>query len=230
MQLARGDGPIDPGEFDEKSVKLGQMKDPDKIAAKIQADREKHADTVAAFANKMRQFRMEQYAKAALSARTGRVLAIGYMMFEIGDQNSAIEWVDDVSSKDERDLVGTFWEFFLDHKADHYFLGHNIIGFDVPFLMQRSFVLGLNPPSEFHAVPRYSPRFVDTAHYWGAGKYPKEYISLEDLCFVLGLDMKKTADGAMFYEMFEQEPNKAREYCLNDLHMTLACAERMRIF
>ena len=71
-----------PGEFDPKSVKLGNTKQEDLIQKKIEEARVKHEESVKQFESSLAGAEDRYWAsiieKAALSAITGQVVAIGY--------------------------------------------------------------------------------------------------------------------------------------------------------
>lgn len=83
----------------------------------------------------------EQIEKAALDADFGKIVAIG-----IKEDNNPIEsWVTGSSQiGDERDALIWFWQKLKIHGG--YCCGYNIIGFDLPYLMRRSFDLGVELP------------------------------------------------------------------------------------
>lgn len=80
----------------------------------------------------------EQIEKAALDADYGRIVAIG-----IQEDDEPVEsWVANSSQiGDEKDALIWFWGKLKLHAG--YCCGYNIIGFDLPYLMRRSFDLGV---------------------------------------------------------------------------------------
>ena len=84
----------------------------------------------------------EQVERAALDADYGRIVAIG-----VKQDNKLIQsWVDGDKGQyyDERQIILWFWDVFNDHNGEC--CGYNITGFDLPYLMRRSFALGIKPP------------------------------------------------------------------------------------
>lgn len=82
--------------------------------------------------------RAEQIERAALDADYGRIIAIG---FKVDDSITVSKSVFD--ERDESDLIKIFWNFYA--SAQGVSCGYNIIGFDLPYLMRRSFALGITP-------------------------------------------------------------------------------------
>lgn len=203
--------------FDAAEVKTGNLKDPEKIAAKI----------AEAEANHWQEF----VDRAALSALTGRVLAIGY-------RSMRATVISHVASFDgvEAELIEQFWGRYRKAKADRrHLVGHNIAGFDVPFLVRRSWLLGIEvPDSVLDSSWRYLDRvFVDTMQRWQAGNYRDQFVSLDRLGMALGLGGKtEGVDGGDFARLYygtEEERAKALEYLSRDVELTWQVAGRLGI-
>jgi hypothetical protein len=97
-------------------------------------------------------------------------------------------------------------------------VGHNIHGFDLPYLLRSTAIHG----AEAHTalLPRnrgYWPdNWFDTMKYWTAGNY-KEYISLNNLASTLGCNFTKDESGKDFYTFPRA---KQEQYLENDLQLT----------
>jgi 3'-5' exonuclease len=86
--------------------------------------------------------RQEQIDKAALDADFGEIVAIGVKQ---GDNNLPLSFLaSDFGKMGEHALIDTFWQMYRNHNGKC--CGYNIIGFDLPYLMRRSFALGIKPP------------------------------------------------------------------------------------
>jgi hypothetical protein len=74
-----------------------------------------------------------------------------------------------------------------------YICGHNILHFDLPFLLRRSVIKGLRLsliPGLFHFYrrkPWESPNILDTFQYWKFDSKSPSLLSLDALCFALGV-------------------------------------------
>ena len=82
------------------------------------------------------------------------------------------------------------------------FVGHNIAGFDLPFLRKRSIILGICPPSAMplNAKP-WDKAIFDTMIQWDGDR--ERRISLDKLCKVLGIDSPKgEMDGSKVGDYF----------------------------
>lgn len=108
----------------------GNLKDPAKIAAAIE---EKKA---------------EQAAMAALDPDTATITAIGMSLadvYALDDKSTVLKarLVGDKDTPTEAALLEWFWEDF--RIAGGRAAGYNIIGFDLPVILRRSFALGVKP-------------------------------------------------------------------------------------
>lgn len=216
-------GPIDEPElsdrlpkFDPSSVKCGNL-GAEKSALKI--------------AEAKAEFEQEAKSRAALSALTGRVLAIGYR----SEKACVIAHVAAVEGG-ETGLLEQFWRRFSACKADRRLMvGHNIAGFDVPFLLRRSWLLGVEIPADvFDPSGRYLSRvFRDTMLLWQCGVYRDSYVSLDMLGRALGLGGKTEGvsggDFAGLYWGDQEQRGKALEYLIRDVELTWAVAQKLGI-
>lgn len=224
-----------PGEFDCDAVAIGNLKDAAKIAAKVDAARYNHQQlvgTLAARREAAQQSHLAKFAeKAALSAATGQVLAIGVT----GDDGRDATWTvaDEAFGRSgEAGVIEAFWSHWTANPSAT-FVGFNIFGFDLPFLIRRSWILGVAVPADVRQPSGryYSPQFVDLLAVWGCGS--REFISLHDVDKALGGAGKpEGVDGADFARLFGGSPEEraqALAYLANDLAMTRRVADAMQI-
>ncbi len=220
--------PPHPGEFSEKAVKLGNATKPETIAKKIEEARAKHAEAVANYSLDVADLETAYWSKieneAALSALTGQVLAIGYRGNKIA--------IDHVDGRSEPELLTKFWtQYATIRKAGRKMIGFCINDFDIPFLFQRSLILGVIAPDCLFSGPqRYLDQtFIDLAKVWSAGKWGS-FTKLDLICRAMGIPGKPAGinggDFARLYADPETRPD-AIEYLVNDLNMTWCVAERV---
>lgn len=97
-------------------------------------------------------------------------------------------------------------------------VGHNIAGFDLPFLTKRAVSLGLAlPPRRVwpRDVKPWSKEIADTMSMWAGGT---NRISLDRLCDILGIPGKDGFDGSMVAEAWKRgEHEKIADYCRDDV-------------
>jgi len=106
------------------------------------------------------------------------------------------------------------------------FVGHNIIGFDLRFIYQRSIQRGIKPPSFFpiNAKP-WDNNVFDTMTQWaGTGNRVK----LDTLCKVLGLSGKGDIDGSKVWDYIQAgRIVEVAEYCKHDVKIVRDVWRRM---
>jgi hypothetical protein len=217
-----------PGKFDPKEVKTGNLKDAEKIASKIESARAEHEAAVANFetakANAEAAYWREAAEKAALSSTTGQVLAIG-IKSESETELSCIDLMND-----EVAMLTWFWKTYQCLRSQ----GRNICGFhskefDIPFLAQRSVILGVPVPKTLIQNERYlDPIFIDLRDRWSFGSRASG--SLDLICRACGIGGKPDGiDGSMFHTLYADEATRpsAIAYLKNDLEMTYEMAVRL---
>lgn len=195
--------------FNEEDVKTGNMGF-EKRAEKIVKERADHE----------RKF----YRRAALSAVTGRVVAIGI----IGPSEIEKELL---IGGDEKDLLVDFFERFETSIkfGDAHWFGFNITLFDIPFLIRRAWALQIPIPHGITEGRRYlSNWFTDLMDVWRGTDFRGDMISLSDLAVFLGYPAKQ-GKGDEFSALLRYEPEKARIYLENDLWLTWQVATRFGV-
>ena len=199
--------------FNEADVKLGLLKDPAKIAEKIEKARTDH---VAKF---MRN--------AALSPLTGQILAIGVCGPIISNEIKTHILID----SNERTLISAFFSFFAESfdRTPAHWIGFNIANFDVPFLVRRAWHHGVAIPEQLLSRRYLNSCFTDIYLLWQLTHYPPEHVSLNALGQFFGLP-PKDGDGAEFAELLRYNPKAAIEYLTTDLSITWEIAKRLNVF
>ncbi len=132
---------------------------------------------------------------------------------------------------DEKTMLEKFWQLTA---GTDLFIGHNIHDFDLPFILQRSVILGVKPTWQLYETPGVKKwnvdKFLDFARYksspifdtmwewshWGDGRSKK---GLEHIALAMGLPTPKDGiDGSEVYDFYK----KGRladivEYCKRDV-------------
>ena len=179
------------------------------------------------------------YQLGSLSATSGRVLSIALHVGAIPglefpglspDPSEQVFGIDkDGYEQSEQQALLDFVQFMKDFDADcDELVGHNIIGFDLPFIFQRCLVHGINT-RPFVNLSDYAVRGVfDTMHRWWLGA--RRNVSLDDIAWALGIESSKTdeVEGSKVFELYQAgKLNLIREYNLNDVRLTRKVYERM---
>jgi len=196
-------------EFDPASVKTGNLADFKKINDKINDARESHLKGIKN--------------RAALNAEYGKILAIGILQINFSNPEETL-----LHGEDEKKIVQEFWDKALQaHELGLKLVGHNIIGFDCPFLVRRSYCLGIEPP--WQLMPErgkyWGSPWFDTMSAWSLGGY-QQNISLDRFAKHLGLE-GKNGNGKFFAKLYRENKEEALAYLSNDLKITLGVAQKL---
>lgn len=112
---------------------------------------------------------------------------------------------------------------------DESLCGHNIVGFDLPFIKHRSIILGIKPPitltKAFDAKPWDKDFVQDTMIMWSADNRHKR--SMGSICKALGITGKGDFDGSMVAETWSTDPQKVIDYCADDVRRTREIYKRI---
>jgi predicted PolB exonuclease-like 3'-5' exonuclease len=181
---------------------------------------------------------LEQFIEnTAFDGSFGRVLCISYA---VNDDETRTICNLSADEAGERKVLEDFW--FVAKQID-LFVGHNIMEFDLRFLLQRSMVLGVKPTwnrfeskglskykiDQFLSFARYSnyPIF-DTMQEWS--NWGNQKLGLEHVALALGIPTPKGEgiDGSEVYNFYKA--GKVKEicnYCERDVETTRAVYKRM---
>jgi len=175
------------------------LKDPEKIKAAIE------------------QKRIDWLADGALHADRGSVALIGYGM----ETGATIQ----PPALGEAPRIADCWELI---KHNTPVVGFNIIRFDIPFLVRRSWILGVPVPRDVVFDKRgyiNQDRFIDLMLFWQCGDR-QEYISLDTISKAV-LGRGKTRHGSDFGNLWATDRQAAIEYCKSDVQLTWELAQRL---
>lgn len=105
-------------------------------------------------------------------------------------------------------------------------VGHYISGFDIRFLTQRAIVLGIRLPNWWpHEAKPWGNEIVDTMVKWAGAKGT---VSLDNLCFALGIEGKGDVDGSMIAQMFKDgKHEEIATYCRQDVERVRQVHKKM---
>ena len=193
--------------FDPAEVKTGNLKDPDKIAAKIAEAEASH--------------RREFVERAALDPLTGRVVAIGLIYQDSG------EFVV-IGHDDEARTLREFWAVCQAEMGRiNQMVGFNTWSFDLPFLMRRSFKYRVAVPFGIRRGRYWGEEMVDLREVWQLGDRQARG-SLDSIAKHLGIGAKN-GDGKAFAELWLKDRAQALAYLRNDLDLTAKVAEALGV-
>lgn len=191
---------------EEERTPPGNYKSEEAIAKWRAADREKwDAERVKAY---------------SLSPRTGRVVCIGYGNTD-GDSHAQLAKVE----ADEYALLCGFWKLV---RQSPVIVGFNSHGFDFPFLLIRSLILGVEPGVR---VADYLRRYTYTPHFdvrmaltgWDV----RQPGTLADWAKAFGVAGKSGHGSEVYGMVLEGRWDDLSNYCLADVAVTRALAQRV---
>ncbi len=188
------------------------LKDPEKIAAAIEAKR------------------LEQIERAALDPDYGKILSIG---FSYGGEVHVLlnrevyypppDGLASVNTVSEADMLRVFWKE-LALEAHGCCVGYNVLGFDLPYLLRRSFALGIRPHfppnlARFRTEPVTDLMMI--LYNWGSDRYK----SLKLVAKLYGLPVvADDIDGSMVASL---DADQIARYQISDVKLVMALHERM---
>ena len=179
------------------------------------------------------------YQLGSLNATSGRVLTIAVHVGQIpGCEIRGLTQVQseyafgiDAAGKEQdeaqalKDFLSLMSDF--DPECDE-IVGHNIIGFDLPFILQRCLANNI-AAKPFVNLSEYNVRGVfDTMRGWWLGG--RQRVGLDDVAWALGFESSKTeeVEGSKVFELYQAgRLAEIREYNLNDVRVTRKVYERM---
>jgi len=179
------------------------------------------------------------FKSGSLAATSGRVLSIAVHLGSVA--GIEIEGVDSLESEyvfgigsdgqeqSEHDALIEFLSLMQSFDPDiDELVGHNIIGFDLPFIFQRCLVnnIAVRP---FVNLSEFNVRGVyDTMHRWWFGA--RNRVALDDLAWALGIPSSKTeeVEGSRLVELYQAgRLAEIRDYNLSDVRVTRKVYERI---
>ncbi len=176
-------------------------KDPDKIAAWLAEAGE------------------EAVGKTSFDGFQGHIAAIAWRIGGGETQVRSVRGVDDPAEE-----IAALSDFFaaLPHLKATTLVGHNIIGFDIPFLTRRAVVLGVKMPAPW-TWPRnpkpWSDKCDDTMLMAGGSSY----VGLDAMCRHLGIPSKDGFDGSQVAAAWTAGlHDQIADYCKDDVQRVAA--------
>lgn len=172
--------------------------------------------------------------KSGLHPEYAKIVCIAFgLMLE----NSQELFVDDVRGDDEARLLNAFIDKAVKMNAKlaekekqmnlAWVMGHNIKNFDLPFICKRALIhktdRTLPQTPDFEAKP-WTLRALDTSEIWAFAGKGGSYASLDELCYLLGVESPKAEiDGSQVGDAYwrENRLDDIAEYCRRDVVATM---------
>lgn len=200
----------------------------DELATAVQAPAQyKKPESIAEWLRENRATEAEAaWLKTSFDGGLGHVCVIGWAVDDEPAQTLSINGIEDEASL-LRLWFGVLADRYRATDTPH-FIGHNIIGFDLPFLWKRAMVLGVKPPIFFPRNPsKYRSESVqDTMLLWDSEQ--RHGGSMDRICKLMGIPGKGDIDGSKVWPMVaEGRINEVADYCAGDVTRTRAMWQRM---
>jgi predicted PolB exonuclease-like 3'-5' exonuclease len=150
---------------------------------------------------------------AALDLDYAKITAIGLALGEEDPQAALVN----AGGWKEKDILSWFWSLVSQAKT---ICGYNIVGFDLPIIQRRSFVLGVTPTRRLFDLKPWDAFTLDlmrSFYHQGYGPGVK-YRGLKQVCKLFGIENPlPDLDGLQAAGM---DLDTLRRYVVNDVEMT----------
>lgn len=136
----------------------------------------------------------EAILKTAFDGSRGSLCVLGAA---INDEDPVAFWKPGTRPHEhEAEILKEFF-YFIKGAGPSLFVGHNIEGFDLLFILQRAIILGVQPPTNFPIHQSHGSQWVfdNMIHFAGRGGR----ISQDRLARLLGLPGKQGMDGSQVW-------------------------------
>jgi DNA polymerase elongation subunit (family B) len=150
-------------------------------------------------------------AKGALDALSGRIVCIGMLI----DDGARLDEMA-IAGEDEAQILTEFWNTI--HPTD-VIVGHNVHEFDILYLKQRSWILGIRPSRAIDLRKYYTADIKDTLQLWTNWGF-KKGVTLDALSNALGCGQKIGHGMDVAGWWATRDLHSIREYCLQDCWVT----------
>jgi len=150
-------------------------------------------------------------AKGALDALTGQLVCIA-LLIDDGVRLTEVA----LAGEDEVQILTEFWDTI---RPTDVLVGHNVLEFDIPFIRQRSWILGIRPSRVIDARRYYTVDVQDTMMLWTNWSF-KKFITLDALGHALGCGQKSGHGMDVAQWWASRDLESIRDYCLQDVRLT----------
>ena len=166
---------------------------------------------------------LEKYSldETALDWSFGRIVCIGMVISDKGA--GTLEEVC-LAGTDEAAILRDFWQAI---RPSDYLIGHNLMGFDLPYILARSVICQVKPSRRFELRRFTTDHVYDTLNVWsqwGRSKFSK----LETLAAIMGFDGKTGSGDQVAGWAAAGDWERIKSYCMDDVRLTRAIYQRMR--
>lgn len=176
--------------------------------------------------NKYQAALKEAYEKCSFDGAMNHIICIGVAIDSMEPVTLSIH-----SHEQEAANIKRFYDYLQEQCGDyaHTFIGHNVHNFDLKILRQRSIVLGVQWPNFMSRLfgDKWGDVCYDTMLRWSNDR--RDYVSLDKLCHVFGIETPKDGmSGADVYRYWQEgRHQEIADYCKDDVIATRAVYRNM---
>lgn len=195
-------------QFEPASVKVGNLKDPDKIEIKI-------AEAKAEFESGLTK-------RMSLESDYCRIVSAAILITDPTGERVLLREAEYGKDKDI-DILHWLGNSFA--RYDVTLMGWNLKRFDIPIIWKRGILQDVRVFTDYrHLCNPYNDESIDLMLHWNAGDYGK----LIDACRRLGIPAKSGLDGSMIYHAYlEDRQKEILDYNLQDVDACLEIARKI---
>jgi hypothetical protein len=196
---------------------LDQLLAQENTAAKPRSGVAKAIDSVRSAREEEKSLEEQRRKLLSVTPEYCRIAAIGWA---VGGSAVVAELA--MSEAEEIAILRRFWDLVA--SVDQ-ICGFNVLAFDLPVILVRSMLLGVEPTKQINLGPFNNRQVVDlmVARYGKGGKAMK----LKALVKTLGIEVPAGDDnGADVGEMLANDPERLKRYVASDVHITRALRDR----
>ncbi len=174
----------------------------------------------------------ELVGKTSFDGLMGRIACISWAFDDNDIQSTRATDTEDEVIAAFYDAIDDAAQFKHPHGSSKFeviFCGHNVAGFDLPFLKHRSIIHKIKPPQELQKAMNAKPWdgcIADTMLMWSSDSQKRA--SMDKLCEAFGIKGKEGFDGSMVNEEWVNgDRSKVIEYCKDDVRRTREIYKRI---
>lgn len=167
---------------------------------------------------------LEAWRKTSLDGTYGQLFCIG---FAFDDEDPRVMAVPSLDLEGERTLLEKFWECFDIPTKQVTWVGHNVLGFDLPFLWKRHAVQNIGPSLRLpYNVGPWSDEVEDTMLMWTGQR--TQFITLDDLLSALNIPSGDPIEGSEVWDyVLADNAAVVVEHCVRNVIETREAWRRM---
>ncbi len=158
------------------------------------------------------------YRDQALNSMQGQIICIGLLSDDIP------EWATiSIETPDKEKYL--LEQFINTIRTNDEIVGHNILGFDAPFIFHRCLKYSIKPPLQFRTLKH--EMLHDTMLMFDPFRW-KQYYSLKDIAAFFDIPKNNDITGGDVFDLYQKGAfDKIRKHCLDDIRVMKQVYERL---